>query len=87
MTRLEAEQCIGRAKEALHVSYFIFKFTPDYIIAGSEYTRAAEIYEQLNDKEKAMETYLLVANVRRKDQDYYSSGKAVEKAAFLYISS
>ena len=79
------------SEKALEVNYLKMKFKPDYFLAATEMTEAANAYKLANIAASAKSCFVKAAELRLKDHDHqsaarlYESAEDYDKAAECYL--
>lgn len=68
------------SQEALEVNYFKMKFKPDYFLAATEMTEAANSYQLAKIESSAKSCFIKAAELRLKDHDHQSAARLYENA-------
>ena len=68
------------AEQALEVNYLKLKFKPDYFLAATEMTEAANSYQMAKIDNSAKACFIKAAELRLKDHDHQSAARLYENA-------
>lgn len=80
-TLKEAEKNLKKADAALKTG--LFKWSVDYLEGSMYYEKAAKLFKQAGDKERAKEAYLKWSFCCEKENENYGAAEGLVEAAFL----
>jgi tetratricopeptide (TPR) repeat protein len=76
----KANEHLQAAEKAMKTSVLKLKFSPDYMIAASEYTEAAQVFSSAGKKAESKSAWIKAAECRLKENDHFSAARCYEGA-------
>lgn len=76
----KAREHVKAGEKALETSVFKLRLRPDYFMAATEFTEAAQCYQVIKNSEEARKCFMRAAEYRLKENDHLSAARCFEQA-------